>query len=133
MSLSYWVSTIKCLSKHQGSDLRILSTSTILSKEKRIRWLPRFFILKPVFALHSGVKVLAMASMLRGHLVRNLVAMANSDKLALFFRRSPYPSFSERESEFQCFVMSSIGVVTEFEAILCVSQTPEKKDPLALR
>ena len=76
VSLSYRVSTIKCLSKDQGSDLRIRSTSPILSKEKRIRWLPRFLILNLVLALHRGVKVLAMASMLRGHLVRNLAAMA---------------------------------------------------------
>ena len=49
----------------------------MLSKEKSIRWLPRFFILKPDLALHRGVNVLAMASMLRGRFVRNLAAMAN--------------------------------------------------------
>lgn len=97
-----------CLLKLQGSDKRIRSTFVGFSKEKRIRWSPMLFILNPDLDLHRGVKVLAMASMLRGLLVRNLVTMPCSLMACSLFKWNPWPSFSERERELQCFVKSSI-------------------------
>ena len=64
--------------------------------------------LKPDFALQRGVKVLAMASILRGRLVRNQAAMENSELACSFFRHRPGPSLSERDKDFQCFVRDSI-------------------------
>ena len=70
--LSYLDNTIMCLSKHQGSATRILLTSSLASKEKRIKWSPINFSLKPVFDLHKGLKVLAMESRFMGRFVRKM-------------------------------------------------------------
>ena len=108
VSLSYRFRTIKLFSKLQGSAERILSTSALLSKEKRITCSSMCLTLKPDFALQRGVKVLAMASILRGRLVRNQAAMENSELACSFFRHRPGPSLSERDKDFQCFVRDSI-------------------------
>ena len=107
-SLSYQVITIACLSKLQGSAAIIRSTSALLSKEKRTTWSSMCFILNPDFVLQRGVKVLAMASKLRGRLVRNLAAIACSELACSFFKHRPEPSLSERDKDFQCLVRASI-------------------------
>ena len=99
---------IRCLSKHHGSVDNILSTSASLSKEKRMIWSPLFLILKPFFDLHRGEKVLAIASIFKVRLVKNLAAMVKSSTACSLFNLSPEPSLSERERELQCFVRSSI-------------------------
>ena len=88
-SLSYRFRTIKLLSKLQGSAARILSTSALLSKEKRITCSSICLTLKPDFALQRGVKVLAMASIFSGRLVRNRAAMEISELACSFFRQRP--------------------------------------------
>ena len=98
---------IRCLSKHHGSDASILSTSASLSKEKRMIRSPIFLMLKPFFDLHRGEKVLAIASIFKVRLVKNLAAMENSSTACSFFNLRPDPSLSERERELQCFVSSS--------------------------
>ena len=108
-SLSYRFRTIKLLLKLHGSAAMIRSTSALLSKEKRITWSSICLTLKPDFALQRGVKVLAMASMLRGRLVRNRTAMASSELACSFFRHNrPGPSLSEGDKDFQCLVRFSI-------------------------
>ena len=106
VSFVYLESTIKCLSKLHGSDDRILSTSTPLSKQNRIIWSPLFFILNPTLDLHKGVKVLAMASMFRGRFVRNRVAIMCSMTACSFFNLRPGPSLSDSDRELQCLGMA---------------------------
>ena len=65
------------LLKLHGAVARILLTSSLESKEKRIRWSPINFIRNPIFGLHKGLKVFAMASMLIGCLVRKRATMEN--------------------------------------------------------
>ena len=81
------------LSRLQGATVRILSTSSLESKEKRIRWSPINFILNPVLGLHRGLKVFAMASRLIGRLVRKRATMENSVMAWFDFRAKPEPSF----------------------------------------
>ena len=52
--------------------------------------------------------MLAMASMLRGRLVKNLAAIACSELACSFFKHRPEPSLSERDKDFQCLVRASI-------------------------
>ena len=99
-SLSYQFRTIKLLSKLHGSAVMIRSTLALLSKEKRITWSSICLTLKPDFALQRGVKVLAMASMLRGRLVRNRATMASSELACSFFKHRPGPSLSKRDKDF---------------------------------
>ena len=107
-SLSYRFRTIKLLSKLHGSTAMIRSTPALLSKEKRITWSLICLTLKPDFALQRGVKVLAMASMLRGRLVRNRAAVVSSELACSFFKHRLGPSLSERDKDFQCLVRFSI-------------------------
>lgn len=66
------------------------------------------FILKPVFDLHRGLKVLAMASRLIGHFVRNRAIMENSVVAWSDFKARPRPSFFDSERDFQRLDRSSI-------------------------
>jgi len=66
------------LLKLHGAAARILSTSSLDSKEKRIRWSPINFIRNLIFGLHRGLKVFAMALRLIGRLVRKRATMENS-------------------------------------------------------
>ena len=97
-----------CLSKLQGSAERIQSTSDLLSNEKRTTWSPMFLTLKPDLDLHRGVKVLAMASIFKGRLVRNLATIPCSVVTWSLLRHRPGPSISERDRELQCLVRSSM-------------------------
>ena len=108
VSFVYMESTNKCLYKLHGSNDRILSTSTPLLKENRIIWSQLFFILNPTLDLHKGVKVLEMASMFRGHFVRNRVAIVCSMIACSFLNLRPGPSLSDSDRELQCLVNSSI-------------------------
>ena len=72
------------------------------------RWFPMILTLNPVLDLHSGVKVLVMASMFKGRLVRNLATMSWSMVAYLLFKRRPWPFLSNRDNELQCFIKSSI-------------------------
>lgn len=65
----------RCLSKLQGSALRTLLTSEALSKINRTLWSPRLQALNPLLNHHRGVKVLAIASMLRACFIRNFAAI----------------------------------------------------------
>ena len=117
-----------CLSKLQGSDERMRSTSVLLSKEKRVTWSLMFLTLNPDLDLHRGEKVLAMASRFRGRLVRNLATIPTSLTACSLLRLRPRPSFSDRESELQCLDKSSMS--REEEAARNswnVSQPQEKK------
>ena len=98
-----------CLSKLQGSDERIRSTSELFSKEKRVAWFPMFLTLKPDLDRHRGEKVLAMASRFKGRLVRNLATIPTLLTACSLLRLSPRPSFSDRDKELQCFVKPSIS------------------------
>ena len=89
------------LSKLQGSAARILSTSSLESKEKRIRWSPMNFIRKPFLVRQRGLKVFAMASRFIGLFVRNLAMMENVVVAWSDFKDSPVPSFSDSERDFQ--------------------------------
>jgi len=60
-----------------------------------------FLTLKPDLDLQRGVKVVAMASMFRGCLVRNLAAIACSVMACSLFKHRPRPSLSERDKELQ--------------------------------
>ena len=128
-SLSYRVRTNKCLSKLHVSAAIIRSTSALLSKEKRTTWSSICFTLNPNFVLQRGVKVLAMASMLRGRLVRNLAVIACSEVACSFFKHRPGPSLSERDKDFQCLVRSSILEKRKRKSTLSVSQKPQMKLP----
>ena len=90
------------LSKLQGSAERIRSSSDLLSNEKRTTWSPMFLTLKPDLDLHRGVKVLAMASIFKGRLVRNLATIPCSVVTWSLLRHRPGPSISERDRELQC-------------------------------
>ena len=96
VELSYLDNTIMCLSKHQGSAARILSTSSLASKEKRIKWSSINFSLKPAFALHKGLKVLAIESRFMGRFVRKRATMDDSVVAWLDFRTRPENSFLDR-------------------------------------
>ena len=124
---------IRCLSKHHGSDASILSTSASLSKEKRMIRSPIFLMLKPFFDLHKGKKVLAIASIFRVRLVKNLAAMENSPTACSFFNLRPEPSLSERERVLQCFERSSIPLYSLQVNEKCFPDPLEKIEPLALR
>ena len=65
----------RCLSKLQGSALRTLLTSEALSKINRTLWSPRLQTLNPLLNHHRGVKVLAIASMLRACFIRNFAVI----------------------------------------------------------
>ena len=106
--LSYLDNTIMCLSKHQGSAARILSTSSLALKEKRIKWSPINFILKLVFDLHRGLKVLAIESRFMGRFVRKRATMDDSVVAWSDFRTKPENSFSDSERDFQRCDKSSI-------------------------
>ena len=108
IELLYLEITMMCLSKLQGSAARILSTSYLESKEKRIRWSPMNFILKPVFDLHRGLKVLAMVSRLIGGFMRNQADMENSVMAWTDFKVRPGPSFFDSERDFQRLDKSSM-------------------------
>ena len=97
-----------CLSKLQGFAERIWSTLDLLSNEKRTTWSPMFLTLKPDLDLHRGVKVLAMASIFKGRLVRNLATIPCSVVAWSLLRHRPGPSISERDRELQCLVRSSM-------------------------
>ena len=75
----------------------------------------------------GGVKVLAMESMLRGRLVRNLATIAYFEVACSFFKHRPGPSLSERDKDFQCLVRSSILEKRESKSTLSVSQKPRMK------
>ena len=107
-SLSYQLITARCLSKVHGLPSKILTTSFLLSKVKIILWSLKLWILKPFLALHSGVKVLAMTSMLMALLVRNLAAMENFSILSSSSKQPPGPSLSEIVSRFHDWAKSSI-------------------------
>ena len=116
-----------CLSKLQGSDERICSTSELFSKEKRVAWFPMFLTLNLDLDRHRGEKVLAMASRFKGRLVRNLATIPTSMTACSLLRLSLSPSFSDRDKELQCFVKSSIS--REGDPVRCscgVSQSQEK-------
>ena len=98
--VSWHCMTTKCLSKLHGSLLKILSTSSLLSKVKRILWSPKFWISKPLRALHNGVKVLAMTSTFRALLVKNFATMEYSLTVSSPVRQQPGPSLSEIVSRF---------------------------------
>ena len=120
-SFLYQLITTKYLSKLRGLPSKILSTSPLLSKVKRILWSPKLWILKPFLVLHSGVKVLAIISILMAHLVKNFAAM---EKLSIFSSSSKQqlgPSLSERVSRFHDWAKTSILTHTQ-----AVSQTPKK-------
>ena len=106
--LSYLETTMMCLSKLQGSAARILSTSSLESKEKRIRWLPMNFILNPIFVLHKGLKVFVMAFRLIGRFVRKRATIENSMVALSDFKAKPRPSFSDSKRDFHWFDKSSI-------------------------
>ena len=108
IELLYLEITMMCLSKLQGLAARILSTSSLESKEKRIRWSPMNFILKPVFDLHRGLKVLAMVSRLIGGFMRNQADMENSVMAWTDFKVRPGPSFFDSERDFQWLDKSSM-------------------------
>ena len=67
-----------------------------------------YFILNPVFVLHKGLNVFAMASRLIGRFVRNRATKENSEVAWSDFRARPEPSFSERVRDFHQFDKSSI-------------------------
>ena len=98
--LSYLDGTIMCLSKHQGSAARILSTSSLALKENRTKWSPMNFSLKPVFGLHKGLKVLAKESRFMGRFVIKRTTMDDSVVAWSDFRVRPENSFSDRERDF---------------------------------
>lgn len=108
VKLSYLDSTMICLSKLQGLVARILSTSSLELKEKRIRWSLMNFILKPNLDLHRGLKVLAMDSRLIWRFVRKRAIMENSVVAWSDFRAKPENSFSDSERDFQWVDRSSI-------------------------
>lgn len=123
VSFVYLDSIIKCLSKLYDSNSRILSTSTPLLKENRIMWSPLFFILKPALDLHKGVKV-AMASMFRGHVVRNRAAIVCLVTTYSFFNLRPGPSLSNSDRELQCLVKLSIPLVESTKNLYVFPKTP---------
>ena len=103
-----WVTT-SGLSKLHGSVERILSTSYLLAKMKRTLWSPSLWILKPFFDRHSGLKVLAIASMFKARRVKKKAAIICSLDWRSFLMQRSYPSLSERERQFHCFIRSSIA------------------------
>ena len=68
--------------------------------------------------------MLAMASMLRGRLVRNLATIACSELACSFFKHRPEPSLFERDKDFQCLVRASILGKRLLKHILSVSRNP---------
>ena len=101
-------STIKCLSKLQGSAAMIFSISLLSSKVKRTTWSPSFCILKPFFALYKGVKFFAIASILRAHLVKNFIAKTCSISTCSSVKRRLEPSLFDSVRQLQDFVRYSI-------------------------
>ena len=136
VSLSYLETTMWYLSKLHGSAAMILSTSSLESKEKSTRWSPMYFILNPVFVLHKGLNVFAMASRLIGRLVRNRATKENFEVACSDFRASPEPSFSDRERDFHRIDKSSILRVRSGRgggvgSVECFPIYPEEKNLLA--
>lgn len=101
--------TTRWLSKLQGSLFKILLTSFLLPKVKRILWSSKAWILKLFRTLHNGVKVLATTSILRALLVKNFAAIENSLTLSSLVRQHPGPSLPENVSLFQDYAKSSIA------------------------
>ena len=112
VSLSYLCMTTRCLSKLQGSLMRILSTSLLLSKVNRSLCSPNLWILKPFLALQRGIKVQAITSTLIAHFVKNFAAMECSVVLCSVVRLQPEPSLLEKVSHFQDWARSSIVLFT---------------------
>ena len=108
LSLSYFCNTTNDLSKLQGSLDNMWSTSSSLSKTNRTLCLPSLLTVKPFSALHSGLKVLATASVLSARRVKNLAAMIYSFEQRSLLRLISSPFRSDKERQFQCFVRSSI-------------------------
>ena len=106
-ALYLWTIT-KCLSKLQGWLCKIRSMSVKLSKTKSPLWSWWLRILKPFVDLHSCLKVLAIASILRKRGVRKSVAMMNSPVRWSLFKTNPVFSLSEREKLLHCSAKSSI-------------------------
>ena len=127
--------TMMHLSKLYGSVARILSTSSLESKEKRMRCSPMNFIRKPLFDFHRGLNVFVMASRLIGRRVRNLAIMENSDMAWSEFRVRPKSSFPDRERDFQRLDRSSIDDLKGQKIILVNEVFPcnPRKKPTSLR
>lgn len=82
-----------------------------------------FLTLKPDLDLPRGVKVVAMASIFKGRLVRNLATMPCSVMAPSLFRCILGPPLSERDRELQCFVKSLMSK-KQLEYSCSVSQVP---------
>lgn len=76
-------------------------------KNKEHSMVAHITYLKPLRDRQSGVKVLAMASMLSARFVRNFVAMINSCSSQSSSRQHPGPSLSDRVRRFQFVFRSS--------------------------
>jgi len=66
------------------------------------------FIQNPVFGLHRGLKVFAIALRLIGRFVRNRATMESSVVAWSDFKARPGPSFSDSVRDFQQLDKSSI-------------------------
>ena len=84
------------------------STSSSLSKTNITLCSPSLLTVKPLSALHSGLKVLATASVLSARRVKNLATMIYSFEQWSLLRLISSPFRSDKERQFQCFVRSSI-------------------------
>ena len=76
------------------------------------------FYFDAIFQSPKGVKVLAIASMLRALLVKNLPAKINSVFACSSLMRKFIPSHSKRVSLFQVFMSSSTLIYYLFPKIL---------------
>ena len=76
--------------------------------------------MKPFLALHSGVKVLAITSILMAHLVKNFAAMEKSTALSSSSKQQHGPYLSERVGRFHDWAKSSILTLLQ-----TVSQIPK--------
>ena len=121
---SFWRTT-RCLSKLHSSLAKILSTSSELSSTKSTMWSLALRTLKLFLDHQRGLKVLIIPSVFKTRFVRNFATIVYSWETLSFFTASLLPSLSFRDNLRRCFVRFSILSIS-------VSQTPNKKTPLAL-
>ena len=84
------------------------------------------------------MKVLAIASMFNALFVRNFVAMLNSGELNYSSRKQLRPSFSDKVSQFQLEVRSSMVIRKKHQSTngyktSLFPRTPRIKNPTSLR
>ena len=124
----YLCNITRSLSKLQARFFSIRSISPKLSNTNSTRFSLWLRILNSSVDLHNCLKVLAMASMLMNHGIRNCAAMMNSPVRWSLCSTKPVFSLSNKVKWIHFSAKSSIPVIGK-EQTYCVTLKPQKTKP----